>query len=154
MAAQRPRVTHLAISLRFRWINCAASAALSVAISGCTLLSLEDPAGRPDDVPAEDGERSSRPRGESPSGASESLLAQSRADRAAGNYARATASLERAVRIDPNNAILWVELAELHLQTGNSEQAALLAQKALALAAGENAVESRAERVLRATGNR
>jgi Flp pilus assembly protein TadD len=119
-------------------------------MSGCALLGIEDPFARPDDAPPERGER---PRDEGPSAASESLLAQSRADRAAGNYDRATASLERAVRIDPNNALLWVELAEVQLQTGDPDQAALLAEKALALAAGDNAVESRAERVLRATGN-
>jgi tetratricopeptide (TPR) repeat protein len=65
------------------------------------------------------------------SGASTALLEQSRAQRAAGSLPAARASLERALRLDPNNAALWLELGELELQTGNLTQAATMARKAM-----------------------
>jgi Flp pilus assembly protein TadD len=78
------------------------------------------------------------------------LLEQSRAQRAAGSLPAARASLERALRLDPNNAALWLELGELELQTGNSEQAATMARKAMTLAGRDTRLSDRAERLLRA----
>jgi hypothetical protein len=86
------------------------------------------------------------------SGASSALLAQSRAERAAGSLAQATASIERALRLDPNNAELWVERGELALQTGNAAQAGTMARKALSLAGGNGRVASRAQQLLQAAG--
>lgn len=84
------------------------------------------------------------------SGASSALLEQSRAQRAAGSLPAARASLERALRLDPNNAALWLELGELELQTGNSTQAATMARKAQTLAGRDRQLTERAERLLRA----
>lgn len=84
--------------------------------------------------------------------ASDALLAQSRSQRAAGSYPQATASIERALRLDPNNAELWIERGELALQTGNATQAATMARKALTLTGGDRALTARAERLLRAAG--
>ena len=84
------------------------------------------------------------------SGASGALLEQSRAQRSAGSLPAARASLERALRLDPNNAVLWLELGELELQTGNSAQAAAMARKALTLAGRDARLTTRAERLLRA----
>jgi len=95
------------------------------------------------DVPA------ARPQSDA-SGASSALLEQSRAQRAAGSLPAARASLERALRLDPNNAALWLELGELELQTGNSTQAATMARKALTLAGRDRQLTDRAERLLRA----
>jgi len=86
--------------------------------------------------------------------ASNALLAQSRSERAAGSYAQATASIERALRLDPNNAELWVERAELALQTGNAPQAATMARKALTLMGDDRALAARAERLLAAASAR
>jgi hypothetical protein len=86
--------------------------------------------------------------------ASSALLAQSRRERAAGSYAQATSSIERALRLDPNNAELWVERGELALQTGNTAQAATMARKALTLTGSDRALESRAQQLLRAAGAR
>jgi tetratricopeptide (TPR) repeat protein len=97
----------------------------------------------PRDVPAP------RPQSDA-SGASGVLLEQSRAQRAAGSLPAARASLERALRLDPNNPTLWLELGELELQTGNAAQAATLARKAMTLAGRDNRVAARAERLLRA----
>jgi tetratricopeptide (TPR) repeat protein len=95
------------------------------------------------DVPA------SRPQSDA-SGASGALLEQSRAQRAAGSLPAARASLERALRLDPNNAVLWLELGELELQTGNAAQASEMARKALTLAGRDARLTTRAERLLRA----
>jgi tetratricopeptide (TPR) repeat protein len=95
------------------------------------------------DVPA------ARPQSDA-SGASSALLEQSRAQRAAGSLPAARASLERALRLDPNNAALWLELGELELQTGNSTQAATMARKAMTLAGRDRQLTDRAARLLRA----
>ena len=84
------------------------------------------------------------------SGVSGALLEQSRAQRAAGSLPAARASLERALRLDPSNAALWLELGELELQTGNATQAATMARKALTLAGRDGRLTARAERLLRA----
>jgi Tfp pilus assembly protein PilF len=80
--------------------------------------------------------------------ASVALLEQSRAARGAGRYAEATASLERALRIDPNNPLLWIELAEVKAADGDRQQAREMARKALTLAGGDRAIEARAARLL------
>jgi tetratricopeptide (TPR) repeat protein len=95
----------------------------------------------PRDVPAV------RPQSDA-SGASGALLEQSRAQRAAGSLPAARASLERALRLDPNNASLWLELGELELQTGNNAQAATMARKAMTLAGRDARLSARAERLL------
>ncbi len=84
------------------------------------------------------------------SGASGALLEQSRAQRAAGSLPAARASLERALRLDPNNAVLWLELGELELQTGNAAQAATMARKAMTLVSRDARLAARAERLLQA----
>jgi outer membrane biosynthesis protein TonB len=101
-----------------------------------------EPAPRGDVPPA-------RPQSDA-SGASGALLEQSRAQRAAGSMPAARASLERALRLDPNNPVLWLELGELELQTGNLGQAATLARKAMTLAGRDTRLTARAERLLRA----
>ena len=80
--------------------------------------------------------------------ASAALLAQGRDAREAGRYAEATASLERALRIDPNNPLLWIELAEVKAADGDRDQAREMARKALTLAAGNSSIEARARRLL------
>lgn len=97
----------------------------------------------PRDVPAP------RPQSDA-SSVSSVLLEQSRAQRAAGSLPAARASLERALRLDANNAALWLELGEVELQTGNTTQAAAMARKAMTLAGRDSRVAARAERLLRA----
>lgn len=95
----------------------------------------------------------SRPQSDA-SGASGALLAQARDERAAGSLTQATASIERALRLDPNNAELWVERGELALQTGNTAQAGTMARKALSLAGTNSTVSARAQRLLQAASAR
>jgi tetratricopeptide (TPR) repeat protein len=106
------------------------------------------PNGRSEPEPSRDVP-TARPQSDA-SGASEALVEQSRAQRAAGSLPAARASLERALRLDPNNAVVWLELGELELQTGNTAQAATLARKALTLVGRNAQLSARAERLLRA----
>jgi tetratricopeptide (TPR) repeat protein len=91
----------------------------------------------------------SRPQSDA-TAASGVLLQQSRAQRAAGSLPAARATLERALRLDPNNPEVWIELGELELQTGNLTQATAMARKALTLTGRDSRLASRAERLLRA----
>ena len=84
------------------------------------------------------------------SSASSLLLEQSRVQRAAGSLPAARASLERALRLDPNNPAVWIEIGELELQSGNNAQAAAMARKALTLTGRDVRLSARAERLLRA----
>jgi tetratricopeptide (TPR) repeat protein len=86
------------------------------------------------------------------SGATQALLAQSRAAREAGSYAQASATIERALRIAPSDPNLWVELGEIELASGNPSQAATLARKALTLAANDSVAVADAQKLLRAAG--
>jgi tetratricopeptide (TPR) repeat protein len=90
-----------------------------------------------------------RPQSDSTS-ASSALLAQSRTQRAAGSLPAAKASLERALRLAPNDPEVWLELGELELQTGNNAQAATMARKALSLAGRDYTLAARAQRLVRA----
>jgi hypothetical protein len=49
----------------------------------------------------------------------------------AGDYSKATQILERAIRIEPDRAELWLELARVHLKEGDAAQAEQFARKAL-----------------------
>jgi tetratricopeptide (TPR) repeat protein len=135
-------------------------AAICAAVAGCA--SIGGPAGpagpaappvepAPVPAPGPSAPAPSRPRSDA-STASDALLRQSRDARAGGNYAEAASAIERALRLDANNAALWIELGELQLAQGNATQAASLARKALTLTGGDRALESRADRLLRAAG--
>jgi len=57
----------------------------------------------------------------------------------AGELASAAASLERAIRIDPRNPVLWYHLATVRLAQDDPSQAEQLAVKSNSLATGINA---------------
>ncbi len=63
-----------------------------------------------------------------------SLLNTASAQSRAGDHARAAATLERAIAIEPDNAWLWHRLAGTRLAEGRLEQAASLAAKSNFLA--------------------
>jgi predicted Zn-dependent protease len=65
------------------------------------------------------------------------LLDRAQLDTAAGQREAAGASLERALRIEPRNAWLWQELAQLRLTQGQYAQAISLAQKSISFAGRE-----------------
>lgn len=73
------------------------------------------------------------PRGEEPtvSAAYTPLLAKAEVATARGDYEQALALLERAQRIDPDNAQIYLELARTHSERGDPRQAAATAQRGL-----------------------
>lgn len=75
-----------------------------------------------------------------------SLALRSESARAAasGNESRAMALLERAIRIEPDRAELWFDLAELHLSAGDALRAGRLVEKGASLTGGDEALERRA----------
>ncbi|MCR6650017.1 MAG: tetratricopeptide repeat protein [Cellvibrionaceae bacterium] len=64
----------------------------------------------------------------------------------AGDYDQAEATLERGLRIEPNNAYLWFELARLSADYGNIKKARELASRAQSLAGGEKYLQGQIER--------
>jgi Tetratricopeptide repeat len=81
--------------------------------------------------------------------AGQALLQESRSQQAAGRYGQAAATVERALRIEPRQPRLWLELAAIRKKEGNSAQADSLARKALSLAPGDPAIASQARPLLR-----
>lgn len=59
------------------------------------------------------------------------LLAKAEAASGRGDYEQALAFLERAQRIDPDNADIYLELARTHSERGDARQAAATAQRGL-----------------------
>lgn len=65
--------------------------------------------------------------------ASRALVGQAQKQIAAKNYAVAASSIERALRIEPGNPLLWIELAKVRQAEGNYVQAENLARKAISM---------------------
>ncbi len=136
-----------------------ACALLATSLAGCSLAPQPTyPPGRePIAQPGQGGSRGSVgdggaaeiPDAQPRNGAATSLLEASRAASAGGDYESAAATLERAVAIEPNDARLWIELAEVRWNQGDREQADSLARKALTLAGTDRNVTGRAERLVR-----
>jgi tetratricopeptide (TPR) repeat protein len=89
--------------------------------------------------------------------AASALVAQAHQQAVGGDYGAATATLERALRIEPDNPLVWIELGRVRLSENNPAQADAMGRKALALATGDPAAQSSAWRLiadsLRARGN-
>lgn len=76
--------------------------------------------------------------------ASRSLVNQAHAQMEGGNFVVAAGSIERALRIEPNNPLLWIELGKVRQAEGNYAQAENLGLKALSLATGDPRTQSSA----------
>jgi Flp pilus assembly protein TadD len=76
--------------------------------------------------------------------AAASLQATAEQQRASGDTEKAAATLERALRIDPRDPMLWLSLAEIRLQQGDRSQAVELARRAETLAAPGSDAAARA----------
>ncbi|MGE5757544.1 MAG: tetratricopeptide repeat protein [Sideroxydans sp.] len=70
------------------------------------------------------------------------LLDRARLDAQAGKREEAGASLERALRIEPRNAWLWNELAQLRLAQGQYAQAITVAQKSISFAGRDRRLQA------------
>jgi tetratricopeptide (TPR) repeat protein len=98
--------------------------------------------------PAAPPRPSPAPRENHLSPATRSLVTQAHTLLAHGDIDGASATLDRALRIEPSNPLLWIELGRVRLVDGNAHQAEVCARKALALASGDPAAQGQAGRVL------
>ena len=80
--------------------------------------------------------------------ASRALVGQADTQRKTGNFVQAAATLERALRIEPSNPLLWLAYAELRLDEGNFAQADSMGRKAIASAQGDPRTQAKAWRVV------
>ena len=94
----------------------------------------EEPKPQPEAVPKPPVE-TSRPQ---PVGAAAGLLAKADTARERGEYDQALAYLERAQRIDPDNAEIYLGLAQTHAAAGNMIQARATAERGLLYCSGGN----------------
>jgi tetratricopeptide (TPR) repeat protein len=76
------------------------------------------------------------------------LLDRAQLDAGAGHPEAAGATLERALRIEPRNARLWHELAQLRLAQGQYAQAVALAQKSNSFAGTQRRLQAMNWRVI------
>jgi Flp pilus assembly protein TadD len=80
--------------------------------------------------------------------AASALVTQAHHQAAGGDYGQAAATLERALRIEPDNPLVWIELGRVRLAENNELQADAMGHKALALATGDPAAQSAAWRLI------
>jgi tetratricopeptide (TPR) repeat protein len=80
--------------------------------------------------------------------ATRSLVTQSRTLASRGDLDGASSTLDRALRIEPNNPLLWIELGRLRLAESDPHQAESCGRKALALASGDHGTQAQAGRLL------
>jgi tetratricopeptide (TPR) repeat protein len=80
--------------------------------------------------------------------ATRSLVAQAHGQLARGDLDGASLTLDRALRIEPSNPLIWSELGKVRLAENDSHQAEVCARKALALASGDRAAQNEAGHVL------
>ncbi|HUI59018.1 MAG TPA: tetratricopeptide repeat protein [Steroidobacteraceae bacterium] len=80
--------------------------------------------------------------------ASTALVTQAHGQLSGGDFALAAATIERAMRIEPDNPLLWIELGRVRLTAGDNAQADSMGRKALALATGDPRAQSQAWRLI------
>ena len=138
----------------------------AAALAGCTLFRSAPPPAAPGSGAGQPGTAQPAqpsPQGPAPSGpgtpaappsppphqfhlgsATSALVTQAHQQAAGGDSAQAAATLERALRIEPDNPLVWIELGRVRLAENNPAQADAVGRKALALATGDPAAQSSA----------
>ncbi len=76
------------------------------------------------------------------------LFDQARTHSSAGQTEAAGTSLERALRIEPRNPVLWQELARVRLAQGHYRQAENLAAKSSAIASDDKRLRAENWRII------
>ena len=76
------------------------------------------------------------------------LKAKARGQIKSGQPDLAFSTLERALKIDPSDPVVWNMLAEIQLKRGNMEQAEQLARKSNLLAGTDNTLRRRNWRII------
>lgn len=80
--------------------------------------------------------------------ASSALVAQAHRQSGGGDWGQAAATVERALRIEPDNPLLWIELGRVRLGENNPAQADAMGRKALALSTGDPQAQSGAWKLI------
>lgn len=80
--------------------------------------------------------------------ATNALVQQAHTQSHAGALVPAAATIERALRIEPENPLLWIELGQIRLSENNPTQADAMGHKALALATGDPQAQASAWRLI------
>jgi len=80
--------------------------------------------------------------------AASALVAQAHRQSDGGDYGQAAATLERALRIEPDNPLLWIELGRVRMGENNPAQADAMGRKALSLATGDPSAQASAWRLI------
>lgn len=104
---------------------------------------IESPTPAPPDAPAP---RSNAPIATHP--AALALLNEAMRQEKSGELEVAAAKLERALRIEPRNPLLWHQLAALRLRQGQTQLAANLAQKSNTYVAQDTELAARNQRII------
>lgn len=79
---------------------------------------------------------------------SQALLDKADDQAAAGQMDSAAATLERALRIEPENARLWNVLAGIRFKQGRLDEAILMAEKSNSLASNQTSLQARNWRLI------
>jgi uncharacterized protein HemY len=80
--------------------------------------------------------------------ATRSLVNQAHTLLARGDIDGASTTLDRALRIEPSNPLLWIEIGRVRMVEGDAHQAESCARKALALGSGDHAAQNQAGHLL------
>ncbi len=80
--------------------------------------------------------------------ASRALVTQAQTQMATKNYPVAASSIERALRIEPDNPLLWIELGKVRQAEGNYVQAENMARKAASMSVNSPRTNSAAWRLI------
>lgn len=124
----------------------------AIPLGACSLLAPHPPPGQPSQIqPPSQTQAPSQPqppRENHLSPATRSLVTQARAQLTNGDLPAASSTLDRALRIEPNSPLLWIELARLRLAESDAHQAEGCARKALALASGDRDAQAQSGRLL------
>lgn len=76
--------------------------------------------------------------------ATQALVTQATAQRKRGDMPGAAIALDRALRIEPSNPLLWIEMGKLRLDQRNYSQAESMGRKALSMSVGEGTTQAAA----------
>jgi Tfp pilus assembly protein PilF len=80
--------------------------------------------------------------------ASRALVNQAQTQLATKNYPVAASSIERALRIEPDNPLLWIELGNVRFAEGNYVQAENMGRKAVSMSVNAPRAQSSAWRLI------
>jgi len=128
------------------------------AMAGCD--SLRSPPPQFPEQPSQSGTAQPPPPGQPPASAmrpqrqfrltpaSTALVAQAHKAANSGDFGLAAATIERAMRIEPDNPLLWIELGRVRLNAADYSQADSMGRKALSLATGDPHAQSSAWRLI------